>query len=496
MIDGINNKGRKLPQRRLSFILVAESKIEEYIKIIYKEVASKTTLTQRPLKDFWSSYANYLKTTQNLDHSRSQNEYWDCKKNFSEFVKKQGHNKKVGWKEFQPPLPSTVSFLQTMARNLVEEKLGLHSCGHFVLLIGQLALNITFITRQSINSINPSSNLVSATGLGHLIEFAILLVHFILAFVHLLAFILSHSVLNKGIAFLNLAVVLQSTANFSLFKFIHYMNPSTFITEFHDPPFIDTLTDFVKFTLNKPEWEQTYRITHKILYSLLARPLLILLGLIALYVKLLQVTSSLIWLQSLNFTNHVINDLFQNPSHVLSFLGLANNIAGLYGLDPADNRTMFFDHVRIHEYDFLHALLSGFMGDKRQYWIGYWNVLLYSIAIENRDLTEVFWEAVYGEPADYYEEDRKKGVTEVQFTNSPVSSTPVITGSPTEIIPNNQGKRKTITKGSWTSAEAKNQNCNMNNNSRRRRRNLFLRFFDYRGNNYNNKRKRGVNEVV
>ncbi|CAG8460617.1 12751_t:CDS:1 [Ambispora gerdemannii] len=142
---------------------------------------------------------------------------------------------------------------------------------------------------------------------------------------------------------------------------------------------------------------RAFRIIYKILYSLLARPLLILLGLIALYVKSLQVTTSLKWVQSLSFTNHFINDLFQDPSHVLSFLGLANNIAGLYGLALEDDRTMFFEHVRIHEYDFLHALLNGFMQEQC---IGYWNVVIYLVAIKSRDLNEVFWEAVYGEPAD------------------------------------------------------------------------------------------------
>ncbi|CAG8496565.1 9576_t:CDS:2 [Ambispora gerdemannii] len=416
MIDRNNYRTK----RRVNYTRSHSTK--EQIERIYKNVASETTLIQRPLRDFWKSYANYLKTTQNLDHSRSQNEYWDWRKKFVEFVKK-NEQKKIGWNEFQPPLPSTVLFLQTMAKTLVEEKLGLHSYGHVVLLIGQLALNIAFITRQFIDTLDKTKVLDVIIDSNHTSNAISFITHNSTHQEYLTS--ATGLVLNKGIEFQNLVIVLQKIATFSLFKFIHYMKPSTFITEFHDPPFIDTATDFVKFTISKPEWERNFRKTHKILYSLLARPLLILLGLIALYVKLLQVTSSLQWFQSLSLTNHLIDNLYQNPSHVLSFLGLANNIAGLYGLEPEDDRTMFFEHVRVHEYDFLHALLSGFMREERQYWIGYWQIMLYSVAIKSQDLNEAFWESVYGETADRYDnEENRNGVTGIQapFTESPTGS--------------------------------------------------------------------------
>ena len=76
-------------------------------------------------------------------------------------------------------------------------------------------------------------------------------------------------------------------------------------------------------------------------------------GLIALYIKLLQVSASLAWLNRLNYDASVFIEYWNHFSYIIGFLGLANNIAGLYGLSPSEERQTFFINHRIHEYDFL-----------------------------------------------------------------------------------------------------------------------------------------------
>src|SRR5205085_650694 len=134
-------------------------------------------------------------------------------------------------------------------------------------------------------------------------------------------------------------------------------------------------------------WESFCVGVYKILYTLVVRPILAFLGVLALYVKLLQVMSSLQYFSTLTFSASFIHNIFDNSSHLFNFMGLANNIAGLYGRQREDERTIFFDAIRIHEYDFLHAMLRDFI-ETEKYWCGYWNIILYSISIGCDDLRE------------------------------------------------------------------------------------------------------------
>ena len=143
---------------------------------------------------------------------------------------------------------------------------------------------------------------------------------------------------------------------------------------------------------------------YKIFYTLIIKPLFSLLGLMALYIKLVQVSNSLEWLNRLNYDASVFIECWNNYTYIINFLGLANNIAGLYGLQPNEERQAFFINHRIHEYDFIHSLIFKYF-QNNQFYKGCWNLTLYTIGIDYKDLIEIFWETVYGECPDIYDDD-------------------------------------------------------------------------------------------
>ena len=65
---------------------------------------------------------------------------------------------------------------------------------------------------------------------------------------------------------------------------------------------------------------------------------------------------------------------------------------------------MFFINHRIHEYDFVYTLLTKY-SQNNQMFKGYWNIALYSVGIDYKDLNDFFWEIVYDESPDIYDYD-------------------------------------------------------------------------------------------
>ncbi|CAG8549450.1 2916_t:CDS:1 [Paraglomus occultum] len=444
---------------------IPREQINAHLETIYRNASLDTSIDpscQRTLKPFWTSYNTWLKRCKNLEDSQSQIEYWRARREFLRLNRNLTtgfKHKPIPWNMFHPPLPDSVQYLKAMARAVVIQQNRMGIKLQLILLVAQLALNVVFITRQFINAINfvpspiglnttandiiiqmPKTHedyIRSATGIGTFVEFAVLCIHVMVGLAQIIIFFNAHTLLNKGLAVENLVIAVQKTATFSLFRFIHLLNPARFVTEFHDPPFLEIFTDIVKFNLHRSsEWQSKFRRAYQIVYALICRPILITLGLLAFYVKLLQVSVALSFFSQLNLGTSAIGELFNSPTSVLTFLGLANNVASLYGIPLEDDRKLFFDHVRIHEYDLLHAMLLTScssnsdepsdheepdrdlvradlpIGIKGHVWSGYWNVVLFAIGIGGKELVNAFWNNVYGGEMDI--DERNEGLNKIK----------------------------------------------------------------------------------
>ncbi|CAG8564882.1 2827_t:CDS:2 [Racocetra fulgida] len=168
--------------------------------------------------------------------------------------------------------------------------------------------------------------------------------------------------------------------------------------------YLNMITDLVKFQFHHKQWEPQVALIYKLFYAVIARPTFLVLGLVALYIKLLLVSRSLAWIQQLTFDlPSVWKSLVDNPFYLITFLGLANNIAGLYGIPSTEERQAFYENHRIHEYDFINALMHEF--DKQKCWKGFWNVTLYTVGVNSRDLNDIFWESIYNDNPNIFDED-------------------------------------------------------------------------------------------
>jgi len=394
-----------------------DDEIDKELQEIYYRAKTDTS-KQRILQPFWYEYCEWLKVCKNLEDSQSQIEYWTAKEEFfrlNRVLKNELNYAPIPRTRFQFQIPECVEYLSTLTDTLVSKKLGALTHSKVIFLLLQYTLNIVFISQQLNQLIDFDGNslqgsisksialpktrneyIKSSIGVGSLVEFTFLSILIVITIFQLILFFISKSDLNKGILFLNFIINIQKTAEFSLFKFIHFLNPSSYITKFHEPPLLDFISDVVKFTLRLPKYEPKIIQFYKIFYTLIIKPLFSLLGLMALYIKLVQVSTSLEWLNRLNYDTSVFIECWNNYTYIINFLGLANNIAGLYGLQPSEGRQAFFINHRIHEYDFIYALLAEYF-QNNQFYKGCWNLTLYTIGIDYKDLIEIFWETVYGE---------------------------------------------------------------------------------------------------
>ncbi|RIB09506.1 hypothetical protein C2G38_264550 [Gigaspora rosea] len=414
--------------KNISIKQLNEQEIQEQLQKAYQKASDdpSASIEPRQLIQFWQDYCIWLSKCKNLEDSQSQREYWTAKEEFKKLnraIKKDLNQNRISWAQFQPPIPKTTQYLSSFANKLIDEKLGLIAYLKWLVLLGQLLLNIVFITRQFELVINfpendPISDMLvssgisnrnefirSATGIGFTLEFAFLLVLLMVVFGNLLTLILSHSILNRVILFQNTIKIIQEIAEFSLFKFIHFLNLSAFVNEFHEPPSLDLITDLVKFKFKQKQWEPYVAFIYKLFYTIIARPTFLILGLVALYIKLLLVSKSLVWIQQLKFDLPTVwKELVENPFSLIIFLGLANNIAGLYGIPSMEERQAFFENHRIHEYDFTNALMHEFVKQNKRC-RGFWNIALYTVGVNSRDLNDIFWESIYGDNPNIFEDE-------------------------------------------------------------------------------------------
>ncbi|CAI2182535.1 2666_t:CDS:1 [Funneliformis geosporum] len=394
-----------------------EDEINQKLREIYV-IAKTDTSRPRTLQPFWDQYCDWLKIGKIFD-SQSQVEYGIAKGEFRDLNKrlKESNQAPISITNFQShmQLPECVRYLSSLSNKLLKTKLGALTYFKVLFLLLQYILNIVFISQQlnelidfnadSLQeSISKDINLPktreeyfkSSIGIGYLLEFSFLATLIFTTILQLITFLITTSIINKGIAFLNFIENIQKTAEFSLFKFIHLLNPSSYIMEFHEPPLLKFITNAVKFTLRKPNYElKKFVLIYKLFYTFIVKPIFSLLGLMALYIKLIQVSTSLEWLNRLNYASLFVES-WNHYTYLLNFLGLANNIAGLYGLQPNEERQAFFDIHKIHEYDFVYSLID----QKKQFYKRYWNLTLYAVGIDYKDLIEIFWDEVYGPDDD------------------------------------------------------------------------------------------------
>ncbi|CAG8641610.1 4043_t:CDS:2, partial [Cetraspora pellucida] len=341
-----------------------DQEIQEQLEKIYQKASDEPSVSIKPrqLTEFWQDYCIWLSKCKNLEDSQSQREYWIAKEEFKELnraIKKDLNQNQIPWAQFQPPIPTTTQYLiigfpenDPISNMFVTS--GLHTRDEFIR---------------------------SATGIGFTLEFAFLIALVMAVFGNFFTFIISHSILNKVILFQNTIKIIQEISEFSLFKFIHFLNPSAFVNEFNEPPSLDMITDLVKFQFHQKQWGSQVALIYKLFYAIIARPTFLVLGLVALYIKLLLVSRSLAWIQQLTFDLPTVwKSLVDNPFYLITFLGLANNIAALYGIPSTEERQAFFENHRIHEYDFINALMHEFVKQNRR-WKGFWNVALYTIGV-------------------------------------------------------------------------------------------------------------------
>ncbi|CAG8522034.1 9304_t:CDS:1 [Funneliformis mosseae] len=395
---------------------LSEEEIDKKLGEIY-DIARTDTSRPKTLQPFWDQYCDWLKFGKDHEDSQSQIEYWTAKDGFLDLNKllKESKRAPISRTKFQShmKLPDRVRYLSTLSNNLLNTKLGILTYFQVIFLLLQYTLNIVFISQQLNDVINFNADslqesvskginlpktreeyIKSSIGIGYLLEFSFLATLIFTTILQLITFITTTSIMNKGIVFLNFIVNIQKTAEFSLFKFIHLLNPSSYIMKFHEPPLLDFISNAVKFTLRKPTYEPKVVLIYKLFYTFIVKPIFSLLGLMALYIKLLQVSTSLEWLNRLNYDTSVFVESWNNYNYILNFLGLANNIAGLYGLQPHEERQAFFVNHKIFEFDFVYSLLEHFQ--ENQFYKGYWNLTLYAVGIDYKDLIEIFWEEVYG----------------------------------------------------------------------------------------------------